>query len=139
MQLHVVSNSAYAGVNMFKLVSTKLFSDRHHFDNPVYSTTSQVASGGGPPSGQGSCPGRTSNPQRTTNHFPLNNGCSRVINNFSTASTSSGANAAKKHVNIEREKLAMTSNHTYHEDDTEDEVGDRGNDLGLLSVLGFLI
>ena len=66
-------------------------------------------------------------------HLPLNNGCSRVVNHFST-SASSCSNTAKKHVNIERDKLGVdrggqgacggpnTSVPNHYQDDTEEEM-----------------
>ena len=76
--------------------------DRHHFDNPVYS-------GAGPRPGTNAGGG-----------LPLNNGCSRVVNHFSPSAHST----VKKHVNIERDKLA-TANH-YQEEETEEEENANG-------------
>ena len=83
-----------------------------------------------------------SNPMQST-HLPLNNGCSRVVNHFATASCS---NTAKKHVNIERDKLGgggsgapatgapsgghgqmSTSVPNHYQDDTEEEEHESGN------------
>ena len=100
--------------------------DRHHFDNPVYSTSFR----GGGPGPSGVTP--NTNPVQST-HLPLNNGCSRVVNHFST-SASSCSNTAKKHVNIERDKLGVdrggqgacggpnTSVPNHYQDDTEEEM-----------------
>jgi len=80
-------------------------SDRHHFDNPVYS-------------GAGPRPGTTSG-----GGLPLNNGCSRVVNHFSPSTHST----VKKHVNIERDKRdkLATANH-YQEEETEEEENANG-------------
>ena len=103
--------------------------DRHHFDNPVYSTsyrggshrgegaTGVLSAGAAPVSG-------VSGP---STHLPLNNGCSRVVNHFAPACSTS-----KKHVNIEREKLATvgnsaTPNHYQDDIDTEEEDPENGN------------
>ncbi len=115
------------------------FSDRHHFDNPVYSTAQVAAGGGGGgPTSQQHChpPGR-GGLGAAANHLPLNN---RVINNFSGSASSTGG-TIKKHVNIEREKLAaMASNHPYHnEEDTEDEVQDRGKLINSTSSLTMMV
>merc|ERR1712051_1152355 len=62
----------------------------------------------------------------SSTHLPLNNGCSRVVNHFAPTCAT-----AKKHVNIEREKLAAgggtaAPNH-YHDDiDTEEEEHENG-------------
>ena len=79
--------------------------DRHHFDNPVYS-------------GAGPRPGTTSG-----GGLPLNNGCSRVVNHFSPSTHST----VKKHVNIERDKRdkLATANH-YQEEETEEEENANG-------------
>lgn len=111
------------------LVIDTIFSDRHHFDNPVYSTSYR----GGHPGhgGPGAPPSGSNNPVQST-HLPLNNGCSRVVNHFST-SASSCSNTAKKHVNIERDKLGVgggqgacggpnTSVPNHYQDDTEEEM-----------------
>ena len=55
-------------------------------------------------------------------HLPLNNGCSRVVNHFAPTCA-----IAKKHVNIEREKLAAGGgtappNHYQDDIDTEEET-----------------
>ena len=113
--------------NAFQTILRLNFStDRHHFDNPVYSTSFR----GGGPGPSGATP--NTNPVQST-HLPLNNGCSRVVNHFST-SASSCSNTAKKHVNIERDKLGVdrggqgacggpnTSVPNHYQDDTEEEM-----------------
>ena len=80
-----------------------LLSDRHHFDNPVYSTSFNGANGAN------RIPAAAN-----SQHLPLNNGCSRVVNHLNP----------KKHVNIEREKLATTANH--YQDDTEEDDQESG-------------
>jgi hypothetical protein len=74
-------------------------------------------------------------------HLPLNNGCSRVVNHFGS---SSSATTAKKHVNIERDKLGgnpgnpgNTTNNTtttaavtnHYQDDTEDDENESGKTI----------
>ena len=67
----------------------------------------------------------------SSTHLPLNNGCSRVVNHFAPTCAT-----AKKHVNIEREKLAAgggtaAPNH-YHDDiDTEEEEHENGKNYRL--------
>ena len=69
----------------------------------------------------------------SSTHLPLNNGCSRVVNHFAPTCA-----AAKKHVNIEREKLAAgggtaAPNH-YHDDiDTEEEEHESGKNYSIYS------
>ena len=69
----------------------------------------------------------------SSTHLPLNNGCSRVVNHFAPTCA-----AAKKHVNIEREKLAAgggtaAPNH-YHDDiDTEEEEQQNGKNYSTYS------
>ena len=69
-------------------------------------------------------------------HLPLNNGCSRVVNHFAPTCA-----AAKKHVNIEREKLAAgggtaAPNH-YHDDiDTEEEEHESGKNYSQIRCRG---
>ena len=81
-----------------------MFVDRHHFDNPVYSTTftsNQQHSGG---SGGAAINGATLGQVV----FPLNNiACvNRVVNSFSTNTATPNAKGTCKHnVNSDRERL----------------------------------
>ena len=74
-------------------------------------------------------------------HLPLNNGCSRVVNHFAPTCA-----IAKKHVNIEREKLAAgggTAAPNHYQDDidteeeTEHESGKKACCFGGIDVEGF--
>ena len=105
-------------------IECAFFADRHHFDNPVYSTSFT-----GPNRSAGSGQAPTSQISQST-HLPLNNGCSRVVNHFAVPSCST-----KKHVNIEREKLAGPSHvlsasagacANHYQDDTEEEEHESG-------------
>ena len=114
---------------LLKITSTKdqkyIFPDRHHFDNPVYSTSYRGAHrGDGGAGGAGVAPAGAPIGAPST-HLPLNNGCSRVVNHFAPTC------AAKKHVNIEREKLAAGGgtappNHYQDDIDTEEEEHESG-------------
>lgn len=112
-------------------IADPIQNDRHHFDNPVYSTSYRGAGhrgGGGDPGagGAGVAPAGAPVGVPSSTHLPLNNGCSRVVNHFAPTCAT-----AKKHVNIEREKLAAgggtaAPNH-YHDDiDTEEEEHENG-------------
>ena len=77
------------------------FVDRHHFDNPVYSTNFTTGPGG---SGGGAINGAVLGQVV----FPLNNvACvNRVVNRFATNSMSSnGASTCKNTLNSDRERL----------------------------------
>ena len=115
-------------ISQHKIIKKLIFADRHHFDNPVYSTSYR---GGGP------APGPT-NPVPST-HLPLNNGCSRVVNHFSTSA--SACSSAKKHVNIERDKLGggATSVPNHYQDDTEEEMEHESGNFALLICVLLLL
>ena len=77
----------------------------------------------------------------SSTHLPLNNGCSRVVNHFAPTC----ANIAKKHVNIEREKLAAGGgtappNHYQDDIDTEEETEhESGKKAYLFTTLYFSV
>ena len=96
----------------------------------MYSTSYRGANprgdGPGGPGGAGvGAPAGPAPAGQPSTHLPLNNGCSRVVNHFAPTCT------AKKHVNIEREKLAAGGgtappNHYQDDIDTEEEEHESG-------------